>query len=176
MMMKSKNALILVVVFGILLILGIVFFFSQNQPSTNNQSLSTNTDLPTLTSSTAQQSDNPASGTIPQGTASGGQYIAYSPEGLGETSGTNRILYFYANWCPTCRPVDADLKERISEIPAGVTIIRVNYNDTETDQDEKALAQKYGITYQHTFVQIDKEGNEIQKWNGGGFEDILDKL
>jgi thiol-disulfide isomerase/thioredoxin len=87
-----------------------------------------------------------------------------------------RILFFYADWCPTCRPVDADIKANLNKIPRYVQIIRVNYNDDFTDADEKALAQKYGVTYQHTFVRIDSTGNELDKWNGGGLQKLLEYI
>lgn len=82
-------------------------------------------------------------------------------------------LYFYANWCPICKPADADFKANSSKIPPDVTVIRVNYNDTDTGQEEKDLAKKYGITYQHTFVQIDAQGKEVTKWNGGQTDELL---
>jgi hypothetical protein len=28
------------------------------------------------------------------------------------------------------------------------------------------LKKKYGVTYQHTLVQVDKDGNLIKKWSG----------
>ena len=31
---------------------------------------------------------------------------------------------------------------------------------------EMELKQKYGITTQHTFVQVDADGNEVAKWTG----------
>lgn len=39
---------------------------------------------------------------------------------------------------------------------------RVNYKDSDTDDDEVALAKKFGITYQHTKVII-KNGERILK-------------
>ena len=36
--------------------------------------------------------------------------------------------------------------------------------------------EKYGITYQHTFVQIDAEGKEITKWNGGKIDELLTNI
>jgi hypothetical protein len=36
--------------------------------------------------------------------------------------------------------------------------------DYDTSND---LKTKYGVTYQHTFVQIDSSGNAITKWVGG---------
>ncbi len=94
-----------------------------------------------------------------------------------DTSVDNRrILFFYASWCPTCRPADADFMKNSKKIPGDVTVLRVNYNDPDTDQEEKDLARKYDVTYQHTFVQIDGQGNEVTKWNGGSLEDLLARL
>ena len=89
------------------------------------------------------------------------KYIEYvNPETL-ETKSSKVVLYFFANWCPTCIPVDKEFKANEDKIPEGVTVIRVNYNDPDTDSNEKALSKKYGITYQHTFVQIDEKGNVL---------------
>lgn len=104
------------------------------------------------------------------------RYVEYSKAALVGASNNRRVLFFYASWCPTCKPTDADLSANKSKIPADVTVIRVNYNDPETDQEEKDLAKKYGITYQHTFVQIDGQGKEVTKWNGGKTEELLAKI
>jgi hypothetical protein len=47
----------------------------------------------------------------------------------------------------------------MSKIPAGVTIIKTDF-DSSTD-----LRQKYGVTTQYTFVQVDSNGNEIAQWS-----------
>lgn len=109
-------------------------------------------------------------------TAGSGSYEEYSQDGVGYSVDKKRVFFFYASWCPTCRPVDSEIKANLSRLPENLAIFRVNYNDPETDEEEKALAQKYGVTYQHTFVQVDKEGNEITKWNGGGLENLLSKI
>ncbi len=103
------------------------------------------------------------------------KYIPYNDTIL-ETTGGRRVLFFYANWCPTCIPADKSIMAGATSIPDGVTVIRVNYNDTETSEAEKALAQQYGVTYQHTYVEIDGAGKEVQKWNGGGLEELLERL
>lgn len=100
------------------------------------------------------------------------RYVEYSEEALTAASG-RRVLFFYASWCPTCKPADANFKANEAKIPEDLTVIRVNYNDSETDEEEKDLAKKYGITYQHTYVQIDANGNEIAKWNGGQIDELL---
>ncbi len=101
------------------------------------------------------------------------RYVEYSKAVLDQATSNRRVLYFYASWCPTCRPADADFKANSSKIPEDTTVIRVNYNDPETDQEEKDLAKKYGVTYQHTYVQIDDAGKEITKWNGGQTDELL---
>lgn len=132
------------------------------------------------TSPTSQSVDQPGAivptqneaGTVEQGT----RYLPFSPEVLAGTTTTRRVLFFYANWCPTCKPANEGFIENASQIPTDVTVIRVNYNDNDTDQAEKDLAQQYGITYQHTYVQIDEQGQEVTKWNGGGLDELLRNL
>lgn len=105
-----------------------------------------------------------------------GSYSPYSKEALEASSNKRRVLFFYASWCPTCRPTDQSFSQNIDKIPSDVTIIRVNYNDPETDKEEEELAKKYGITYQHTFVQIDGQGNQITKWNGGAIDELISNI
>jgi thioredoxin 1 len=99
-------------------------------------------------------------------------YVPFSTTALVDAAATKRVLFFYANWCPTCKPIDAELSKQSAEIPDGMTVIRVNYNDADTDQTEKDLAKKYGVTYQHTFVQLDAAGEAIATWNGGGLAEL----
>ena len=90
-----------------------------------------------------------------------GSYEAYAPEKVALASATHDVvLFFRASWCPTCRAVDADIKANLSKIPSSLAILDVNYDNST------ALKQKYGVTYQHTFVQVDKDGNLIKKWSG----------
>src|SRR3990167_10510704 len=90
-----------------------------------------------------------------------GSYEAYAPEKVALASATHDVvLFFRASWCPTCRAVDADIKANLSKIPGSLAILDVNYDNST------ALKQKYGVTYQHTFVQVDKDGNLIKKWSG----------
>ncbi|MFA6004966.1 MAG: thioredoxin family protein [Patescibacteria group bacterium] len=104
------------------------------------------------------------------------RYVEYSAAALEKAVTGRRVLFFYASWCPTCRPADESFTQNSAKIPEDVTLLRVNYNDPDTDQEEKDLAQKYGITYQHTFIQIDSTGNEVTKWNGGQINELLSNL
>jgi len=68
------------------------------------------------------------------------------------------FLFFYANWCPTCREQDPRLQSVVPQHKGGVVGFRVNFKDTETDADETALAKEFGVPYQHTGFFIGKDG------------------
>ena len=42
--------------------------------------------------------------------------------------------------------------------------------------DERELKKKYAVTYQHTFVQVDENEEEVTRWSGGEFEEILQRI
>jgi len=102
--------------------------------------------------------------------ASAGRYVEYSPEAFAAAEGQRRAIFFYASWCPTCRPSDAEFRSETSRIPEDVVLFRANY-DTETE-----LKERYGVTYQHTFVQVDGNGGAVARWNGGGLDELLANL
>src|SRR3989344_2110940 len=62
------------------------------------------------------------------------------------------VLYFYANWCPICKAEVANsLYPAFNELTTDKVVgFRVNYNDNQTDNDEKNLAREFGVAYQHT--------------------------
>jgi thiol-disulfide isomerase/thioredoxin len=70
------------------------------------------------------------------------------------------VLFFAADWCPTCQEATGNLEADPAAIPSDLAIVRVDYDTADE------LKQRYGITVQHTFVQVDAEGNELAKWNG----------
>jgi thiol-disulfide isomerase/thioredoxin len=89
-----------------------------------------------------------------------GSYEVFSTDKLVRASTGTVVLFFKAGWCPTCRAVDSDIKSNLSKIPENVSILEVDYDNSSV------LKQKYGVTYQHTFVRVDKDGNLIKKWRG----------
>jgi thiol-disulfide isomerase/thioredoxin len=68
------------------------------------------------------------------------------------------VLFFNASWCPTCKATVESLDS--AGVPAGLTVVSVDY-DAATD-----LKKQYGVTVQHTFVQVDEQGNEVAKFSG----------
>lgn len=102
-----------------------------------------------------------------------GSYISYADYNANKAKYKDNkvVLYFHAPWCPICVPLDKDIKANASSIPAGITIVKTDY-DSSTD-----LKRKYGVTYQHTMVQIDSNGNKIKKWSGGpDLKDLLSEI
>ena len=89
-----------------------------------------------------------------------GSYEAYATEKLARAETGDVVLFFHASWCPSCRGLNSDIEKNLSAIPKGVSILKTDY-DQETE-----LKKKYGITYQHTLVQVDKDGNMVKKWSG----------
>jgi thiol-disulfide isomerase/thioredoxin len=96
-----------------------------------------------------------------------GSYEAYSADKIARAETGDVVLFFHASWCPSCRGLNSSIESNLKSIPEGVTILKTNY-DKETE-----LKKKYGVTYQHTLVQVDKDGNMIKKWSGGGSLDNL---
>lgn len=106
-----------------------------------------------------------------QRTALAGKYVDYDQTLLADAEGGQVVLFFWAGWCPTCQALERNLIAELDQIPAGLTILRANY-DTEED-----LKRKYGVTYQHTLVQVDAAGNLLQKWSGSySLSDIVNQL
>jgi thiol-disulfide isomerase/thioredoxin len=75
-------------------------------------------------------------------------------------AGDDVVLFFAASWCSTCRTTRANIEADLAGIPPGLVIVVVDY-DSATD-----VRRQYGVTVQHTFVQIDADGTELKKWTG----------
>lgn len=70
---------------------------------------------------------------------------------------SERVLFFHATWCPSCKATEESLNK---EAPEGFTVVKVDF-DSETD-----LRKKYGITQQHTFVSVNEAGEKQKVWSG----------
>lgn len=89
-----------------------------------------------------------------------GSYEKYDQSKLAYAKDGKVVIFFRAGWCPTCQGIDSDIKAHLGDIPNNVTILDLDYDNSTV------LKQKYGVTYQHTFVQVDANGNLIKKWSG----------
>lgn len=96
-----------------------------------------------------------------------GIYEKYNTDRIQAVTTDKIILFFKASWCITCKKVDQDIQKNKNNIPENTTLLEVDYDNSSE------LKKRYGVTTQHTFVQIDKDGNMIKKWSGGSTLDSV---
>lgn len=72
------------------------------------------------------------------------------------------VVFFYAAWCPDCRATVTELNARWDKVRPGLTLVIADYDK------EQELKAKFGVTYQDTFVLLDKAGKGVDVWNSGG--------
>lgn len=79
----------------------------------------------------------------------------------------HNILFFTAQWCPSCQQLEEVVESKKSFIPPHVSIMKVDFEDQN-------MKEKYEVVKQHTFILLDKEKNEIKRWtNSDTLEDII---
>lgn len=182
LMNKAQGFANVGLIIGIVVVVAVGFFF-YNQSNTDNSSAVT---VDSNTRETAQSDemeveemaegedamadlpdsnmadDNDSDDTMAEETSMNkvGTYTDYDPALLANAESGPVLLFFHASWCPSCRALDKNVESNLSNIPGDVTIMTVNY-DTETE-----LKKKYGITRQHTLVQVDANGNKIKTLTG----------
>lgn len=145
------------IVVGVLVIAGIAFF-----------TLSGETKTDTVKEDSASETE--LTSNDEETTVASGSFETYSSEKVAAAPG-DVVIFFHASWCPSCRTLSANIDENTEKIPLGTTILKADY-DTETE-----LKKKYGVTTQHTLVQVDKDGNMIKKWSGGSkLENLLREI
>ncbi len=91
--------------------------------------------------------------------------------------GKDIILIYYADWCPICRGEAPLIEAGFNALNKPNAVgFRVNYNDSFTDDDEKALATEQSVTYQHTKVILKKGEIVLKDGNPWDKEDFLENI
>ena len=164
-----KN-LVFPLVLIIILLGGVFFIFSQK---TLKQSVQ-----PTASSDSAQTVSG-YTGKVLAGKSA--PFLEFNSTDYNKALTEDKIIFldFYANWCPICRAEESILHTGFNSLTTDQVIgFRVNYNDSDTDSDEKALAKQFNITYQHTKVIL-KTGKEFSKslegWDQQKFNQEINK-
>lgn len=99
------------------------------------------------------------------------RYTSFSQQNLAKAQENGKaVLFFSADWCSTCKVTDKDLTQNSSSLPGDITVLRADF-DTQ-----KELKAKYKVVSQHTFVQIDQNGEEVTKWSGGGVDEVIQNV
>lgn len=169
----------------VLIVAAIFFFTNQNTDTTVSDSQNT---LPSSNEDSMMDDSNDIqeetkgmsegySGKVLAGTTS--QYLEFKQSDYEKALSENKIilLYFYANWCPTCRAEQPETLAAFNELQNPEVIgFRVNYKDPFTDADETALAKEFGIPYQHTKVIIKNGGQSLKSLETWDKEKYLEEL
>lgn len=95
------------------------------------------------------------------------RYRLYSEADFAAAADQLRVYFFHASWCPTCREAEKQFTANPSEIPEGVVVFQIDY-----DQNRE-LKREFGVTYQHTFVAVDSQGELVRIWQGGDLEKFV---
>ncbi len=103
-------------------------------------------------------------------TVSEGKYLPYNLEDWEKYSDKNRVLFFHASWCITCRSAERDILKNFSKLGPDTYIFKIDY-DTSTE-----LKAKYGVVRQHTFIIFDQNNNVLKQWNGGKTSKIIREI
>lgn len=97
------------------------------------------------------------------------QYLEYSDSRLKSAKEEFKVLFFHANWCPTCTAFEA--KVLSEEIPENIKILKVDF-DTNSE-----LRKKYNILTQTSFVLVDNDGTLLKRWVWGqNIDDVVEQL
>ncbi len=78
-----------------------------------------------------------------------------------------KVYFFHAPWCSICQGIHNDISSDTSQIPTGTTFIKTDFDSSTS------LRQKYGVTTQYTFVQVDNNGNELKQWSATNLDNAI---
>lgn len=144
----------------ILLVIAVAIGYILTKDSEKEESSNSND---TFEMATAEASDTQENIALEEGdNSSAGSFTNYSEELLANAVNGNVVLFFHADWCPTCLALERDIERNLDEIPSDLTILKTEYGNT----GETELAQKYNVLIQHTLIQVDENGNELKRWAG----------
>lgn len=88
--------------------------------------------------------------------------IADVDAALQQNQGKLVMLDFYADWCVSCKEMDAYTFSNSEVKTALKNIVLLRANVTPNDATDKALEKKYGVIAPPTILFFDKNGSEIQ--------------
>ncbi len=161
--MNKKVLVIVAVVIGLFLVGGGVMAYTNNQNDKKEQ------EKMAMEKKTESEAMMKKEGEVMEKTGDAmtakGSYTSYDQAKLVNAEKGDVVIFFHAGWCPKCQQSDKNFKA--SATPDGLTLLKIDYDNSTK------LKQKYGVTMQHTYVQVDKDGNEIKQWSGSYTYDDL---
>ena len=98
------------------------------------------------------------------------QYTDYTTATFNQARQDNKnvVLFFHANWCPTCRALDREITDGLSRLPANTEILKIDYDNAGD------LRREYSIRQQHTLVFLSGDPNQpAETLTGGDFDELI---
>lgn len=83
------------------------------------------------------------------------------------------VLFFTANWCTDCILQEEINSEVFSNLAEGVVGLEIHILDSETTTETDALAKKFDVTKESSFVILDRNGAVSTKYVGSLSSDLL---
>lgn len=172
--MNKKATMIVFILIGVLT--GGIFAFSSNQNAKTEQekmAAERKTEEAAIQDKEETTPENEKKSTMNDASISErGSYVTLADYNLNPSkySTSKQVYFFHASWCPICQSIDKKISADITKIPAGVTLIKTDF-DSNTE-----LRKKYGVTTQYTFVQVDENGNEIKQWSASSLSKAIDGI
>lgn len=95
------------------------------------------------------------------------KYTEYSAEMFAALKGNQKfVVFFYADWCSTCRKWEKNVEETLTTLPEGTVILKADY-DTEKD-----LVKELGVTSQSTAVFFNMDGSVAELGMDSSVEEL----
>lgn len=96
-------------------------------------------------------------------------YADYSDARLANAKQEFIVLFFHANWCPSCKAFEE--KVLWETIPENIQILKVDFDKNSE------LRKKYNVLSQTTFALVDSDGELRKRWVWGqGIDDVVKQL
>lgn len=142
---------------------------SQLGNSLDSQSAAQPTNTAETDSSMLLDQSTLAKGEAEKGGLPSARQVSFSSEASAQDyAKVGPTIYFFSSAsCTSCAQAAKDFRDNISDLPAGMTIVTVNF-DSAT-----ALKSRYNVNTAHTYVLIDESGKALSTWQGGGVNEIL---
>jgi thioredoxin-related protein len=96
-------------------------------------------------------------------------YLQYSKTDYDKALSEKRVilLYFTSNWCTECQDqsvINSEVMEQM--LFNSIVGLNIHILDSETTIETDALAQKFEVTKENSFVILDKNGGVAYKYTG----------